>query len=66
MMSMRTIRDRINNEIEYLQALADIYCEKDDAAACRAAVAAVDALKKLAETLDPPTRDPLGQIALAA
>jgi hypothetical protein len=66
MMSMRTIKDRINNEIEYLQALAEVYCEKEDAAACRAAVAAVDALKRLAETLDPPAKDPIGHIAIAA
>jgi two-component sensor histidine kinase len=50
--TMKKVSYRIKNEIEYLGALAEMYEHESNATARDAALNAIDALKRLAETLD--------------
>ncbi|HVF91875.1 MAG TPA: hypothetical protein VNH22_17550 [Blastocatellia bacterium] len=46
---MNTIKKRITNEIEYLEALAAMYSSRGDHTAREAALGAVEALRRLLE-----------------
>lgn len=49
---MKSVAQRIGKDIEYLSALSEIYEQRGDGAAHRAAQEAITALEKLLQTLD--------------
>ena len=49
---MRTVRQRLTNEIDYLRALAEIYKGEDDAQALQSTLAAIAALDHLVEIIN--------------
>ncbi len=65
-MGMKTIKQRIKNEVEYLQALAEMYEHEENFAANAAAIAALEALQHLRNTLDEQAGGTTDQLPVAA
>jgi hypothetical protein len=53
-MNMKTVSQRVINEIEYLRALAEMYKHDNNRVAQEATQAAIAALHRLVETIDNP------------
>ncbi len=49
---MRTIKERLTNEIEYLKALAEMYEQESDRNARQKSLAAIEALNQLIAVID--------------
>ena len=49
---MKTTIQRLGTEIEYLQALAELYAENRNGEAHRATLAAIESLQRLVEVID--------------
>ena len=49
---MKTAIQRLSTEIEYLQALAELYAENRNGEAHRATLAAIESLQRLIEAID--------------
>lgn len=63
---MKTVKQRIATEIEYLTALAAMYGKDGDTPAERAAVEAIRALARLLEAIEPPPHTNNDEFPVAA
>ncbi|HKY05017.1 MAG TPA: hypothetical protein VJQ56_09010 [Blastocatellia bacterium] len=63
---MKTVKQRITAEIEYLTALAAMYGRDGDTPAERAAVDAIRALARLLDEIEPPPHTTNDELPVAA
>jgi hypothetical protein len=63
---MKTVSQRVINEIEYLRALAEMYEHDNNRTAYEATQAAIAALRRLVEVIGNPSDDSSGRLPIAA